>query len=87
MDVLAQNSVAQAATGGLVLFLLMGLLMIRGRSKNARENERRMVRANELRQQRGITEMPRRNLVQQAPTASRNRDRSSTMFSEFKRQR
>ena len=87
MDVLAQNSVLQAATGGLVLFLLMGLLMIRGRSKNARENERRMVRASELRQQRGITEMPRRNLVHQAPTASRNRDRSSSMFSEFKRQR
>ena len=87
LDALAQNSVVQAATGGLVLFLLMGLLMIRGRSKNARENERRMVRANELRQQRGITEMPRRNLVQQAPKAPRNRDRSSSMFSEFKRQR
>ena len=85
MGQFVENTAVQAGIAGLLLFVLMGLLMVRGRTKNAKENERQMVRANELRQQRGIAEMPRRTLVQEPPSAPRNRDRSGSMFNEFKR--
>ena len=50
MAVVVDNTMVQAALAGLVLFFLMGTLMIRGQSRKARDAERRMMRAAELRQ-------------------------------------
>ena len=86
MDVLAESTVLQAALAGLVLFVLMGTLMIRGQSRNLRNQERRMERAAEIRLNRGFTELPSRELVQQQPRES-PRERTSSMFDEFKRSR
>ena len=87
MDTLADNTMFQAAAAGLVLFVLMGSLMIRGQSRKARDEARRMARAIEIRQARGIGELPRREMVQQQVQPRAPRERTSSMFDEFKRKR
>ena len=86
VDALADSTVLQAALAGLVLFVLMGTLMIRGQSRSIRDQERRMERAIEIRQTRGFTDVPSRELIQQQHT-ERRRERSSSMFDDFKRSR
>ena len=83
MVTLANNTMFQAALAGLVLFVLMGTLVLRGQSKNLRENERRMTRANEIRQQRGISESPVRSMVQDQRV--RSRERGASIFDDFRR--
>jgi hypothetical protein len=83
METLANNTMFQAALAGLVLFVLMGTLVLRGQSKNLRENERRMTRANEIRQQRGISELPVRSMVQDQRV--RSRERGASIFDDFRR--
>jgi hypothetical protein len=85
LETVKDNTLLQAALAGLVLFALMGTLMIRGQSRRHRDQERRMMRAAELRQTRGLGELPRRDLVAQQP-ASR-RERTNSMFDEFRRSR
>ena len=85
LEIVKDNTLLQAALAGLVLFALMGTLMIRGQSRRHRDQERRMMRAAELRQTRGLGELPRRDLVAQQP-ASR-RERANSMFDEFRRSR
>ena len=86
MDALTESTMLQAALAGLVLFVLMGTLMIRGQSRSLRDQERRMERAVEIRQSRGLTDLPSRELIQQ-PHLPRPRERSSSMFDDFKRSR
>jgi len=86
VDALADSTILQAALAGLVLFVLMGTLMIRGQSRSIRDQERRMERAIEIRQNRGFTDVPSRELIQQQPV-ERRRERSSSMFDDFRRSR
>ena len=85
MDTLVDNTMLQAALAGLVLFVLMGTLMIRGQSKRIRDDERRMMRAAELRQNRGIVERPRTKPAEAKPAPQTSR--SGSMFDEFRRNR
>ena len=85
MDTLVDNTMLQAALAGLVLFVLMGTLMIRGQSKRIRADERRMMRATEIRQNRGIVERPRTKPDEPKPAIRRSR--SGSMFDEFRRNR
>ncbi len=85
MDTLVDNTMLQAALAGLVLFVLMGTLMIRGQSKRIRADERRMMRAAELRQNRGIVERPRTKPAEAKPAPQTSR--SGSMFDEFRRNR
>ena len=58
------NSLVQAAIGGLVLFLLMGLLVIRGKSNRIKDATNRQRRAEELvraRIERGMNHPTRKN--------------------------
>ena len=87
MAVVVDNTMVQAALAGLVLFFLMGTLMIRGQSRKARDAERRMMRAAELRQSRGLTDLPARDLVQQRPQPRVQRERTESMFSDFRSRR
>ena len=86
MDVLTESTMLQAALAGLVLFVLMGALMIRGQSRSIRDQERRLERAAEIRQNRGLVDMPSRDLVQQQHLGSR-RERTNSMFDDFRRSR
>ena len=83
MSVLTENVVVQAAMAVMVLLVLMGALMIRGQAKSARENERRERRMTDFRESRGMKSLPRRDLIQQQPQAPR--DRSSSVFDEFRK--
>ncbi len=85
LETVKDNTLLQAALAGLVLFALMGTLMIRGQSRRHRDQERRMMRAAELRQTRGLGELPRRDLVAQQP--ANRRERTNSMFDEFRRSR
>jgi len=85
MDTLVDNTMLQAALAGLVLFVLMGTLMIRGQSKRIRADERRMMRATEIRQNRGIVERPRTKPDEPKPALRTSR--SGSMFDEFRRNR
>ena len=67
LETITESTVLQAAAAGLVLFVLMGTLMIRGQSRRARDQERRMMRAAELRQTRGIGDLPNREMVNHDP--------------------
>ena len=87
LTVMADNRMFQAALAGLVLFVLMGTLMIRGQSRKARDAERRMMRAAELRQSRGIADLPSRDLVQQQPMPRVQRERTQSVFSDFRSKR
>ena len=87
MAVVVDNTMVQAALAGLVLFFLMGTLMIRGQSRKARDAERRMMRVAELRQSRGLTDLPARDLVQQRPQPRVQRERTESMFSDFRSRR
>ena len=86
MDALAENTMFQAAFAALVLFVLMGTLMIRGQSRSIRDQERRMERAAEIRQNRGLTDLPSRELIQQQHL-ERRRERNGSLFDEFRRSR
>lgn len=86
LEVLVDSTILQAALAGLVLFVLMGTLMIRGQSRSARDQERRMERAIEIRQNRGLTDVPSRELIQQQHI-ERRRERTSSMFDDFRRSR
>jgi hypothetical protein len=83
MTVMTENTMVQAAMAVLVLFVLMGTLMIRGRAKSARESERRARRVAEFRDTRGLTDLPQRNMVQQRAPATRPRE--SSVFDEFRK--
>ena len=87
LTVMADNTMFQAALAGLVLFVLMGTLMIRGQGRKAREAERRMMRAAELRQARGITDLPSRDLVQEQALPRERKERTGSMFSDFRSKR
>ena len=87
LTTLSENTMVQAALAGLVLFVLMGTLMIRGQSRKAREDERRMMRAAELRQSRGLGELPSRQLVQQQHQPRAPRERTESLFSDFRSKR
>ena len=86
VDALVESTMLQAALAGLVLFVLMGTLMIRGQSRSIRDQERRMERVAEIRQNRGLTDVPSRELIQQQHVEPR-RERSSSMFDDFRRSR
>ncbi len=86
VDALVESTMLQAALAGLVLFVLMGTLMIRGQSRSIRDQERRMERVAEIRQNRGLTDLPSRELIQQQHLGNR-RERTSSMFNEFRRSR
>ena len=86
VDVLVESTMLQAALAGLMLFVLMGTLMIRGQSRSIRDQERRMKRVAEIRQNRGLTDLPSRELIQQQHLGNR-RERTSSMFNEFRRSR
>ena len=47
-----ENAIVQAAIGGLVLFFLMGMLMIRGNASKKKAAEERLERARDLVSQR-----------------------------------
>lgn len=87
LTVMTDNTMVQAALAGLLLFVLMGTLMIRGQSRKARDADRRMMRAAELRQSRGLTELPSRDLIQQQHQPRAPRERTESMFSEFRSKR
>ena len=86
MSTLQESRLLQAALAGLVLFVLMGTLMIRGQSRRQRETKRRMHRAAELRQHQGLIDLPERSMVQNREAPVRDR-RSSSLFDDFKRNR
>ena len=86
MSALQESTLLQAALAGLVLFVLMGTLVLRGQSRRQRETERRMHRAAELRQHQGLIDLPERAMVQQRSAPNRER-RSSSLFDDFKRNR
>jgi hypothetical protein len=83
ISVVADNTMVQAALAGLILFALMGMLMIRGKAKTAKDNRRRMERMSQLRTQRGITEHHPGGMVQRPQTMARAR--SPSMFDEFRK--
>ena len=83
ITVVTDNTMVQAALAGLVLFVLMGMLMIRGKAKTDKENQRRMERVSQLRTQRGITEHHPGGMVQRPQTMARARPPS--VFEEFRR--
>ena len=86
VSVLTDNTMVQAALAGLVLFALMGALIIRGQTKTARENERRMRRVNEMRESRGIVDLPQRRMVQKEERTRTPRQRQQpSIFDEFKK--
>ena len=85
---LMENPLAQASVGILVLFVLMGALILRGRGKNARSEERRRAAAEELMGNRGVEIVPTPRLISErqnrsAPPVQRARSRS--MFEEYRR--
>ena len=86
MSALQESTLLQAALAGLVLFVLMGTLVLRGQSRRQRETERRMQRAAELRQHQGLIDLPERSMVQNREAPVRDR-RSSSLFDDFKRNR
>ena len=83
LSVVTDNVMLQAGLAGLVLFVLMGALMMRGRAKNSKETLRRERRLSELREHHGITELPQRGMVQRPQT--KPRAPSNSMFDEFRR--
>ena len=85
LETVKDNTLMQAALAGMVLFVLMGTLMIRGQSRRHRDQERRMMRAAELRQSRGLGELPRRELMTRQTSA--RQERSNSMFDDFRRKR
>ena len=86
VEVLADNTMVQAALAGLVLFALMGALMIRGQTKTAKENERRMRRVNEMRESRGIVDLPQRRMVQSQERVRAPKQRQQpSIFDEFRK--
>ncbi len=86
VSVLTDNTMVQAALAGLVLFALMGALIIRGQTKTARENERRMRRVNEMRESRGIVDLPQRRMVQKEERTRTPRQRQQpSIFDEFRK--
>ena len=85
LETVKDNTLMQAALAGMVLFVLMGTLMIRGQSRRHRDQERRMMRAAELRQSRGLGELPRRELMTQQ--TSGRQERNNSMFDDFRRKR
>ena len=52
LSTMAENSIVQAMLGGIVLFFLMGMLIIRGKASNQRAAGERLERARELVSQR-----------------------------------
>ncbi len=86
MSALQDSTLLQAALAGLVLFVLMGTLMLRGQNRRQREAERRLDRAAELRQRRGLAERPQHGTSQQIIRSASERN-SSSMFNEFRRNR
>ena len=86
MSALQDSTLLQAALAGLVLFVLMGTLMLRGQNRRQREAERRLDRAAELRQRRGLAERPEHGTSQQIIRSASERN-SSSMFNEFRRNR
>ncbi len=87
LSTLYEHPAAQAAFGVLVLIVLMGALVMRGKKKQARNDALRQVRADEFRAQRGITTTPTSPMVQRAERLPSERVRTSSMFDEFKRRR
>jgi len=86
VEVLADNTMIQAALAGLVLFALMGALMIRGQAKTAKENERRMRRVNEMRESRGIVDLPQRRMVQTQERVRAPKQRQQpSIFDDFRK--
>ena len=83
LETITESTVLQAALAGLVLFVLMGTLMIRGQSRRARDQERRMMRAAELRQTRGLADLPNREMTQ--PRPAERQVRGGSMFDDFRR--
>jgi hypothetical protein len=64
LEELLDNSLVQAAIGALVLFFLMGLLIIRGKSSRLKDAANRQMRAEELvraRIERGMNHPTRKN--------------------------
>ena len=87
---LAENPMVQAALGALVLFVLMGALMLRGHSRNVRSDAKRVARAEELRQSRGITtRSPTSPMIGQrnAPPPVRKRNVNSSLFDDLRRKK
>jgi len=84
LTAIIENPLVQASMAVLILFVLMGALMLRGRVKSAKENERRARRMADYRDTRGMVDLPQRTIVQQrAPPASRPRE--SSIFDEFRK--
>jgi hypothetical protein len=85
---LMENPLAQASVGILVLFVLMGMLILRGRGKNARSEERRRAATEEMMLNRGVDSKPAPRLISESPkrtVAPAQRDRSHSMFKEYRR--
>ena len=85
---LMENPLAQASVGILVLFVLMGMLILRGRGKNARSEERRRAATEEMMFNRGVDSKPSPRLISESPkrtVAPAQRDRSHSMFKEYRR--
>jgi len=83
MAVMTENTMLQAAMAVLVLFVLMGTLMLRGRAKSVKESERLARRAAEFRDTRGMVDLPQRTMVQQRAPPTRTREGS--VFDEFRK--
>ena len=85
------NTTVQAAGAVLLLLSLMGLLVMRGQRKNRKAERDRMVRAEELRARRGITDdgyQPRPQLGERnRATSAPKRANMNSTFDEFKRRR
>ena len=82
-----ENPLIQASAGILLLFVLMGALILRGRGKNSRSEERRRAAAEEMMLARGIDSSPTPQLISErqnrAPPV--RRDRGPSMFDEYRR--
>lgn len=86
---LMEQPMIQAASGILVLFVLMGALILRGRGKNARSDVRRREAAEEMMLARGIDSLPssrptseRRVRTPQPPV---RKERGGSMFEDYRR--
>ena len=87
----SDNTTVQAAGAVMVLLSLMGVLVLRGQRKTRRAEKERLVRAEELRARRGITDddyQPRPQLGERNRAASGpKRSNLNSTFDEFKRRR
>ena len=89
LALLMEQPMIQAAGGIVVLFILMGALILRGRGKNARSDLRRREAAEEMMLARGIDSLPSSRSASErrvrTPRPPVRKPRGGSMFEDYRR--